>query len=202
MNDVITVVSGLPRSGTSLMMQMLDAGGLAPLTDGLREADLNNPRGYYELEKAKQLKEDSSWLADAQGKAVKIISMLLYDLPRGHEYDIIFMTRDMDEVLASQRAMLDNMGTGDAGPNDGEMRTFFETHLAKLHEWLSTEPFPHRLLNCNYNELLADPERAVSAVAEFCRTPLSADKMAGVIDRSLHRQRGKQPDPDSANISS
>ena len=103
---MIVVVSGLPRSGTSLMMQMLQAGGMPLLTDGRRAADGDNPKGYCEFEPAKRLKDDASWLGAAEGRAVKLVSALLFDLPPERRYRVIFMTRDLDEVLASQRDLL------------------------------------------------------------------------------------------------
>ena len=101
MDDVITIVSGLPRSGTSLMMQMLEAGGMPVLTDGIRDADEDNPRGYYELEAVKRTKDDPAWLHGAPGKVVKMIYLLLYDLPTTYNYRIIFMRRPLSEVVAS-----------------------------------------------------------------------------------------------------
>src|SRR5947209_18564630 len=110
MNSEIVIVSGLPRSGTSLMMQMLEAGGLEVVTDGIRAADTDNPRGYYEFERVKKIKTDAAWLPGARGKAVKMVSQLLYDLPAGEAYRILFMDRDLDEVLASQEKMLARLG--------------------------------------------------------------------------------------------
>src|SRR5580692_5957036 len=106
MASEIIVVSGLPRSGTSLMMQMLDNGGVAVVTDNIRAADTDNPRGYYEFEKVKKIKQDASWLPATRGQAFKMVSQLLYDLPAGERYRIIFMERDLDEMLLSQEKML------------------------------------------------------------------------------------------------
>ena len=106
----VTVVSGLPRSGTSLMMQMLAAGGVELLIDQIRRADADNPRGYFELEAVKRTRQDASWLDDAAGKAVKVIHLLLRDLPDDREYRVVMMSRDLDEVLASQQAMLARSG--------------------------------------------------------------------------------------------
>ncbi len=108
--DFITVVSGLPRTGTSMMMKMLEAGGMGVVADNVRQADIGNPEGYYEFEKVKEIKEDISWLAGAQGKVFKMVSMLLYDLPKDFHFKVVFMERDLDEVLISQRKMLDMMG--------------------------------------------------------------------------------------------
>src|SRR5262245_30589474 len=109
-SDVVTIVSGLPRSGTSMMMKMLEAGGLDPVTDNIRTADEDNPKGYYELEKVMELKNDKSWVPDAKGKVIKVISALLQDLPGDHAYRVVFMQRNMHEVLASQRQMLIRRG--------------------------------------------------------------------------------------------
>src|SRR6516165_3287109 len=110
MSSEIIIVSGLPRSGTSLMMQMLDQGGLPVVTDNIRSADTYNPRGYYEYEQVKKIKQDASWRPAARGKVFKMISQLLYDLPPTERYLIIFMARDMDEMLRSQDKMLERLG--------------------------------------------------------------------------------------------
>src|SRR5438876_12209503 len=109
MTAEIIIVSGLPRSGTSLMMQMLDSGGVEVVTDHVRAADTDNPRGYHEFEKVKRIKQDASWLPLTRGKALKMVSQLLYDLPPGENYRIIFMERDLDEVLRSQEKMLERL---------------------------------------------------------------------------------------------
>src|SRR5690348_9725375 len=123
MNSEITIVSGLPRSGTSLMMQMLDKGGLEVVTDNIRIADRDNPRGYYEFEKVKTIKRDTSWLPQTRGKAFKMISQLLYDLPSSEKYRIIFMERDMDEMLVSQEKMLERLGR-EAVPREEMKRAY------------------------------------------------------------------------------
>src|SRR5262245_57688671 len=110
MDTDIIVVSGLPRSGTSLMMQMLDNGGIAVVTDNFRTADTDNPRGYYEYEKVKKIKQDASWLPGTRGKAFKMVSQLLYDLPPEEQYRILFMERDLEEMLLSQEKMLERLG--------------------------------------------------------------------------------------------
>src|SRR5262245_12295550 len=114
-SDAITIVSGLPRSGTSMMMSMLEAGGLGALTDGIRAADEDNPKGYYEFERVKKIKQDTAWLADAKGRVVKMISQLLLDLPAAYQYRIIFMRRNIDEILASQKQMMVRRGTAKDG---------------------------------------------------------------------------------------
>src|SRR6185369_5935200 len=108
--EPVIIVSGLPRSGTSMMMSMLVAGGIKAMTDSIRTADEDNPKGYFELEKVKELEKDHLWLSDAAGKAIKIISALLKHLPREYPYKTIFMRREMKEILASQRQMLIRRG--------------------------------------------------------------------------------------------
>jgi hypothetical protein len=110
MNSPIIVVSGLPRSGTSVMMQMLDNGGIPVVTDNIRTADTDNPRGYYEYEQVKKIREDAAWVPATRGKAFKMVSQLLYDLPAQEQYHVIFMERDLDEMLASQEKMLQRLG--------------------------------------------------------------------------------------------
>src|SRR5262249_10258939 len=135
MNNEITIVSGLPRSGTSLMMKMLEAGGIEPVTDNIRGADLDNPKGYYEFAKVKAIAQDSSWVPETRGKAFKMVSVLLRNLPPNHRFKLIFMRRDMREVLASQSKMLEHMGKA-SGPRDEEMATLFKNHLAEIETWV------------------------------------------------------------------
>jgi len=187
-STVITVVSGLPRSGTSLMMQILEAGGLPVLCDGLRTADANNPRGYYEYEKVKAMARDASWIGEAEGKVLKVVSLLLYNLPADHRYRVIFMTRRMDEVLSSQSAMLGKLGRSDKGPADAQMAQYYERHLAKLDAWLPQQKHAE-VLRCCYNDLLKDPTPVLKAVCAFLKRDLAMDRMLAAIDPALYRQR-------------
>src|SRR3979490_1093936 len=134
---MITIVSGLPRSGTSLMMQMLAAGGLPILSDGERKADTDNPRGYLEWERIRQLPKETSLIAEAEGKAVKVISQLLLSLPSGFEYRVIFLRRPLAEVLASQDEMLRNRGTHNSHSDQGMISAAFEKHLKQVDSWLN-----------------------------------------------------------------
>src|SRR4051794_3403004 len=127
MHDEIIIVSGLPPPATSLMMQMLDKGGGEALTDNIRTADTDNPRGHYEFERVKKLKDDVSWVPEARGKAVKMVSQLLLDLPRSESYRVIFMQRDLDEMLISQEKMLERLNR-EAGPREDIKRAFIK-HL-------------------------------------------------------------------------
>jgi len=184
----ITVVSGLPRSGTSMMMKMLEAGGIPPLTDHLRAADEDNPRGYYEFERVKALESDSSWMPQAQGRAVKVISALLRHLPTGFRYKVLFMERDMKEVLASQRRMLERRGAP-ADPSDDErMAKLFERHLADVRARLTTGDV-FDVLEVRYDAVLADPPAEVARIRGFLGVELDEARMAAEVDRELYRQQ-------------
>ncbi len=169
--EPIVIVSGLPRSGTSLMMQMLAAGGLPPLTDNERSADDDNPKGYLEFERVKQLKEgDTKWVENAQGKAVKVISALLEYLPRRKRYKVIFMRRELEEVLASQQQMLVRRGEAPGETGDQAMAQMYKRHLSTLEAWLAAQDHIETLY-VRYDQLLADPEARSSASCAFwvCR---------------------------------
>jgi hypothetical protein len=185
----ITIVSGLPRSGTSLMMKMLQAGGMPPMTDNLRTADTDNPGGYYEFEPVKKLsKGETAWLADAEGKAVKVIAALLPHLPPDYRYRVIFMRRDMGEVLASQRQMLVRRGV-QADPHDDEqMARLFERHLQTVDDWIESQPNVARI-DVSHRALLNDPRTEIERINAFLDGRLAAERMAEVIDPRLYRQR-------------
>jgi hypothetical protein len=185
---MIVVVSGLPRSGTSLMMQMLQAGGMPLLIDELRPADADNPNGYWEFELVKRLQQDSSWMHKAEGKAVKVVSALLQYLPPQHTYKIIFMQRPMQEVLASQAVMLERRGEQGGKADDQTLGTVFAQHLDRTEHWLATQTHM-TVLYVNYHETMANPEATATRVAQFLDLPLAVDAMARVVDPSLHRQR-------------
>ena len=188
-NDEITIVSGLPRSGTSLMMKMLEAGGIEPVTDNIRGPDFDNPKGYYEFEKVKTVAEDSSWLPETRGKAFKMMSILLRNLPRNHRFKVIFMRREIGEVLASQSKMLEHMGKA-SGPRDEQMATIFTNHLAEIETWLAQRP-EIEVLYVSYNDLVQNPSALVERIKTFLDRPLNVDAMIATVDISLYRNRGK-----------
>ena len=188
--EIITVVSGLPRSGTSMMMKMLEAGGMEIMKDGIRKADDDNPNGYYEFEKAKELEKDTSWLKDAKGKVVKIISALLEHLPEKYNYKIIFMHRNMDEILNSQRQMLIRRGEPSDEVSDEKMSKMFLKHLQTVEEKLKKKSNID-VLPVHYNEFLKEPETHSKIVNQFLKISLNADNMVSVVDHSLYRQRKK-----------
>ena len=184
----LTVVSGLPRSGTSLMMKMLEAGGLPVLVDNVREADVDNPRGYYEFEPVKALKSDASWVAPALGKAVKMVYLLLMDLPADQQYRVLLMRRNIEVVIASQRAMLDRMGKP-SPLDDARMAALFRDGLARFEAWAGGRP-NFRLLDVSYNALVTDAAPVVAEVDRFLGGGLDRDAMARVVDPALYRNRG------------
>ena len=186
MDTRIIVVSGLPRCGTSLMMQMLDRGGVPVITDRIRAADTDNPRGYYEFERVKKIKDDASWLPDARGKAVKMVSQLLYELPSSEKYLVIFMERDMDEMIRSQEKMLARLNRPSA-PAD-QIRRAFTSHLERLRDWITRQP-NIEVLDVSYNDLMKRPAEQAARVAAFLGGEVDVEEMAGTVDSSLYRNR-------------
>ena len=186
MDDGIIIVSGLPRSGTSLMMQMLDKGGIPVVTDHIRTADRDNPRGYYEYEQVKRIKDDVSWLAEARGKAFKMVSQLLYELPSSERYRIIFMERDLEEMLVSQEKMLARLNKPSA-PRAAIDRAFRE-HLRKVRTWLAGQA-NIEVLSVNYNDLMERPEEQAERVSAFLGGNADTGSMSKTVDPSLYRNR-------------
>ncbi len=187
--EIVTIVSGLPRSGTSMMMKMLEAGGIPVVTDNLRTADEDNPKGYYELERVKQLpKGDTAWLENAKGKVVKVISALLEHLPAGYTYRVVFMHRAIPEILASQRRMLAHRGEPADRVSDEKMAQLYQKHLRQVKGWLSRQP-NMTVLYVSYNDLLHEPAEQVAQVNRFFGNCLDEEKMLAAIDPNLYRQR-------------
>ena len=185
------VVSGLPRSGTSMAMQMLAATGVTAVTDGVRQVGEDNPKGYFEDERVKDLHkdgEDRGWLKDARGKVVKIISFLLKDLPETNNYKVIFMRRDLSEVLASQQKMLDRR----AEPNeieDEKMLEIWKDHLWKVN-YLLNHADHLESLEIPYEDVVANPLEQARRMKDFLGLPLDPEQMAGAVDEKLYRNRG------------
>lgn len=186
----ITVVSGLPRCGTSMMMRMLEAGGHPVLTDHLRGPDADNPGGYYEFEPVRKIGESADWLGQASGRAVKIISRLLFHLPAEFRYKVIFMRRCMDEVLASQRGMLARRGQPVHPEDDEGMGRLFRRHLEEVDRWLRVQE-RIEVLRVSYNETLKNPLEQAQRVNGFLGGRLDPARMAAVVDLTLYRQRRK-----------
>ncbi len=185
---MITVVSGLPRSGTSLMMQMLAAGGIPILSDGERVADVDNPRGYCEWERIKQLPQEPACIEQAEEKAVKVISQLLFALPAGHLYRIIFMERPLAEVVASQAEMIRRRGSSGAALPESALIAALKMHLNQVNAWL-TQRQEIPVLRVPYHDVVSDAKGTAERVGRFLERELNLDAMASQVDPALYRQR-------------
>lgn len=182
------IVSGLPRSGTSLAMQMLHAGGVPVLTDSLRTADTDNPRGYFEFERVKQIKTDRAWLDEAAGKAVKIVHLLLMELPCDREYHVLLLRRDPREVARSQATMLARSGRRGAAMPAEKLMEVFQSQLANVKAWLAARP-NFKVLNVEYAKVIGDPPTAAAEIATFLGGDLDVQAMARAVDPLLYRNR-------------
>ena len=187
--EPIVIVSGLPRSGTSMMMKMLEAGGHSDLTDSIRQADIDNPKGYYEYERVKNLEKetDKSYVREARGKVLKVISFLLKDLPDDNFYRVVFMRRHLDEVIASQNKMLDRRGE-DAIEDRETMAEAYRNHLAAVKILVRKRP-NLEMLEFRYDEAVKNPKEAARMVNAFLGGKLDERAMAAVIDGELYRNR-------------
>jgi hypothetical protein len=185
--NYLTVVSGLPRSGTSMMMRMLDEGGIPALTDDIRKADIDNPKGYYEFEPVKRTRQDPSWLEQSAGKVVKMVARLLMDLPRDREYRVVFMKRKLEEVVRSQNVMLEHKGKAQEQLRDDQVLGLFRQELQQIDLFLKTHP-NFRFIYVDYNRLLSEPAAAVETIDEFLGG-LDTRRMLAVVDPALYRQR-------------
>jgi len=189
--EPIVVVSGLPRSGTSMMMRMLEAGGVPVLSDGERSADIDNPKGYFELERIKDLEKetDKSYLRAARGKSVKVISFLVKELPADNDYRVIFMRRDLDEVLASQRKMIDRLQSEDTAAREEAMKEAFRNDIVRVRLLCRTRA-NFELIEVPYKQTIADPAATCRAVNDFLGGGLDEPAMRAAVDASLYRNRG------------
>jgi hypothetical protein len=171
-----------------MMMRMLERGGMPVIVDNHRQADDDNPNGYFEFEAVKRTKEDPSWLQGSDGKAVKMVYRLLYDLPKDRAYRVLFMRRKIEEVLASQRTMLQRNGAPSDDTSDAQMEKLFRAELATFHNWAAKQPHIE-LIDVDYNRLQRDPGPELERVNEFLGGTLDIEAMANVIDGSLYRNR-------------
>ena len=186
----VIIVSGLPRSGTSMMMKAIHAGGIEPVTDHVRRPDEDNPKGYYEFEPVKKTREDASWLLGAAGKVVKMVYRLLYDLPATHEYRVIFMQRDLSEVLASQKKMLERSGKSAGGVSDEQMGALFRAELNKCNQWLAQQS-NFRVLYVNYRDMINVPRGECEKINQFLDGGLNVQAMTAAVDPALYRNRSQ-----------
>lgn len=186
----VVLVSGLPRSGTSMLMQMLERGGMPIVTDKIRTADEDNPKGYHEFERIKEIDKttDKSWLKNYRGQVIKTISFLLQDLPLDLNYQVVFMRRNIDEVLRSQNKMLDRSGAGGTLVPDEKMRGNYEFHLKKVYYRLAHTP-NFQVLYLDYPEVVADPLDAAKRINAFLGRNMNVEAMAGAVESSLYRNR-------------
>ena len=171
-----------------MMMQALEAGGIAAVTDKIRTADEDNPKGYYEFEPVKKTKDDASWLDGAVGKVVKMVYMLLYDLPEGFEYRVVFMQRDISETLASQKKMLARSGRKGATLTDEQMAGAFRKQLEKFDGWVTGKGCI-KILKVNYRDMIDEPAANCEKINEFLGGELDTEAMATVVDPTLYRNR-------------
>jgi hypothetical protein len=188
--EPVVVVSGLPRSGTSMAMQMLAAGGVPVVTDGVRKAGEDNPKGYYEDERVKELhkdEEDGAWLKQSRGRAIKIISFLLKDLPETNNYKVIFMHRELTEVLTSQKKMLARRGEPNETP-DERMLEIWQDHLWRI-DYLFKHAEHLESLDVGYKDVVTKPLDQARRIVDFLGRPMDADSMAAAVDGSLYRNR-------------
>lgn len=187
--EAVVIVSGLPRSGTSMMMKMLDAAGISIMTDAVRTADVDNPKGYFEYERVKDLEkeQDRSWVREARGKALKVISWLLKDLPDDNDYRIVFMRRDIDEVLASQNKMLVNRGETDT-TDDEVMAEAYRNHLAAVRI-MARRKANWSFVEIRYDEAIRDPAGVARTVNAFLGGSYDERRMVEAVDEKLYRNR-------------
>lgn len=189
----ILVVSGLPRSGTSMVMQMLGAGGAPLLADDLRPADADNPRGYFEYEPLKRIRFNHDWVPQAEGKTFKLVSPLLEYLPTGLDYRVVLVERDLAEVVASQRAMLARTGRQGSKLSEAELIAAYERQQAVIGTVLATRR-DFTVFHIEHRRILADPVGEVRRLAQFVspiwpNIQLDQPAMVAAVDPSLYRQR-------------
>ncbi len=188
--EPIVIVSGLPRSGTSMLMRMLEAGGLSVMTDELREADADNPKGYFEYERVKDLEKetDKSYLRQGRGKVLKVISFLIKDLPDDNDYRVIFMRRDLTEVLASQNKMIDRLGTVDTTAEDEAMKEAYRNDIVRTR-LMCKKRANFELIEIHYRATVEDPVGTARKVNQFLEGRLDETAMLDAVDASLYRNR-------------
>jgi hypothetical protein len=188
--EPLIVVSGLPRSGTSMLMKMLEAGGVAIWSDHGRGADIDNPKGYFELERIKHLEKetDKSYLREGRGKAVKAISFLIKDLPDDNDYRVIFMRRDLDEVIASQEKMIARLDQGDTSADPEALKEAYRNDIVRARLLCKKRP-NFELIEVSYRAAIEDPAGACRKVNEFLGGHLDEAAMRDAIDAALYRNR-------------
>jgi hypothetical protein len=173
------------------MMQMLSQAGMEPLTDNLRAADKDNPSGYYELEMVQKIRNDTSWLADARGKIVKVVSPLLTHLPDDYTYDVIFMRRNLDEIIASQAKMIENRQSSGAELDSEQLTRTYKNHLKDIYIWMGSKK-NIRTLSVNYREVIDEPVKVAQDLVTFLGIKLDPNAMIAAVDSNLYRNRAPE----------
>ena len=184
----VTIVSGLPRSGTSMMMRMISDGGIPALIDNVRTADVDNPNGYYEFEPVKQTKHDQSWVKQGVGKVVKMVHLLLLDLPLDYEYRVILMRRNLKEIVASQNTMLERLGKNVDGLPEDRLMDVYRAQLHQVTQYMRAHSDHMKFIEVDYNETLAHPDPPAQRISDFL-DGLDTDRMLAVVDAGLYRNR-------------
>jgi hypothetical protein len=186
-NEII-VVSGLPRSGTSLMMQILQSLNVELFTDQKRTADSSNPKGYFEHELVKTLEHDASWLYEAKGKALKIVSPLLIYLPLNINFKIIFMIRNYDEIIQSQKKMLNEDEKEDSLTKSEMLKKIFDKDIKQAKNWIKKNP-DCEALYISYKKLIEHPDSEIKKIAEFLEIHTELKNAISVVDKNLYRTK-------------
>ena len=188
--DPIVIVSGLPRSGTSMLMKMLEAGGLSIMTDAERGADIDNPKGYFEFERIKDLEKekDKSYVRQGRGKALKVISFLIKDLPDENDYRVIFMRRDLGEVLTSQAKMIDRLGSDDTSADDEAMKEAYRNDIVRTR-LLCKKRRNMELIEIHYRETIESPAKSARKINVFLDGEFDEAAMVQAVDESLYRNK-------------
>lgn len=169
-------------------MQMIVAGGVPAMTDGLRTADADNPRGYYEFERVKALRTDKAWLDDAAGRVVKVIHLLMTELPPDRAYRVIFLDRDLHEVVKSQTTMLARSGKAGGGLPAERLMAVYRSQLQSVHAWLAERP-SFEVLTVAHADLIRDAASQAARMNAFLGGGLDEAAMAAAVDPSLYRNR-------------
>ncbi|MFH0980716.1 MAG: sulfotransferase family protein [Planctomycetota bacterium] len=184
----VTIVSGLPRSGTSMMMRMITEGGLPALVDNLRAADEDNPKGYFEFEPVKKTKKDASWVKDGVGKVVKMVHLILLDMPLEYEYRVVFMRRNLHEVLKSQDKMLVRSGKNTDDMPKERLMEIYRVQIHKVQHHMKQHPDRFKFIEVDYNETMKNPAPSAERISAFL-DGLDPDKMCALVDPTLYRNR-------------
>lgn len=193
------LVSGLPRSGTALMMEMLSAGGWPIMVDRERAPDSDSPEGHYEWEGIKQLRQRPEVIREAEGKVLRVVSTLLPLLPNRHRYRVLFMQRPIEQVVDSQFRMIARRKgrSEDPANTPAEERQAMIKRLRAHAEWsvehLRVAP-NFEMFEVDYPALIAKPDDWVARIAAFAGrpdTPVAIlEQMKSAVKPEMFHNRG------------